>query len=81
MGEWPGPRRTFPRGLGADSVAVEARLLPLLTRCWLLDGIPRLGTGPFEGTRRLEAGLGGGAIDGRDGGGMSVAGLEYFIEG
>lgn len=74
MGEWPGERRTLPRGFGVEVMVVGAsELLLLLTRCWLLEGNPRLGRGPDEGTRRADAGLGGGAIAGRLGGGIRPA--------
>ena len=70
MGEWPGLRRTFPRGFGVDT-AVPFGDNPPLTRCWLFAGGPRLGSGPDVGTRRPAAGLclGVGAA-GRDGGGI-----------
>ena len=44
-------------------------------RCWLLTGGPRLGTGPFEGTRREGAGLRLGRGDGRPGGAIRELGL------
>lgn len=69
MGEWPGARRTLPRALGIAVVEVGAR--PPLTRCWELAGGPLFGRGPFEGTRREAAALGGGMADGREGGGIS----------
>lgn len=70
IGEWPGARRTLARGLG-----VELGVRVVVRRCWLLDGGPRLGRGPLDGTRREADVLGGVrllAVEGRAGGGIRL---------
>lgn len=67
----------MPRAFGGVEAPFGIR--PPLTRCWEPAGGPLFGRGPFDGTRSEAAALGGGASDGRAGGGISP-GVPFVLK-